>query len=173
MTPSEISEECASEIQEYVPPGDLNTYVPMMNLDLPTTNSSSNQGNISEKPEAYYLIGQAGRPERNPAGDELPQLPWSHPTSQLEDSDIYEEISDDIDGDDRNIIELDRNRPRKPKSRRNSGQASTGSWDTDLLLRQARQKMIARDRNTSTGDSGPSSEQDSVDGIQSTSWWVS
>ena len=64
---------------------------------------------------------------------------------------------------------------RRPKSRKGSvGQASLASahggsspWNTDMLLVQARQKMMKKKRDRSTnsaGDSGPSSEQDSVDG---------
>ena len=66
---------------------------------------------------------------------------------------------------------------RRPKSRKGSvGQASlasahggTSPWNTDMLLVQARQKMMKKKRDRSTnsaGDSGPSSEQDSVDGKQ-------
>ena len=67
MTPSEISEECASEIQEYVPLGDSNTYVPMMNLDPPTmtnnvnnnnSSSSSNEKSGASEQEPVVPIGQ-------------------------------------------------------------------------------------------------------------------
>lgn len=57
MTPSEISEECAFEIQEYVPPGELNTYVPMMKLEL--SNSNTNLAKVAS-PDPWVQVQKSG-----------------------------------------------------------------------------------------------------------------